>query len=57
MNFKGWSDVGFEDPEIWTPNIDSLAKNGVILNQAYTYSTCTPYEIYLINKIKSKYKI
>ncbi len=40
--FIGWSDLGFEDPEIISPNIDYLAKTGVILNHAYTYSTCTP---------------
>lgn len=43
----GWSDFGFEDTEIQTPNIDYLSKTGVLLNQAYSYSTCTPYLLYL----------
>ncbi len=40
--YKGWADVGYEDPEVITPNINYLARNGVILNQTYTYSICTP---------------
>ena len=28
----GWSDIGFHDSKIQTPNIDKLASNGVILD-------------------------
>jgi arylsulfatase B len=38
----GWGDVGFHGSEIATPNIDRLAKEGVILNRYYTASICSP---------------
>ncbi|CAF0746120.1 unnamed protein product [Brachionus calyciflorus] len=38
----GWSDLGYASGEAFTPTIDKLAKQGIILNQTYTYSMCTP---------------
>lgn len=38
----GWNDVGFNNPEIITPNIDALALGGIILNQSYVQPVCTP---------------
>lgn len=38
----GWNDVGWRNPELKTPNIDRLAKHGVILNSSYVNPTCTP---------------
>ncbi|KAK7107536.1 arylsulfatase B-like [Littorina saxatilis] len=38
----GWSDVGWRDPEMHTPALDRLAKEGIILNQAYMQSSCSP---------------
>lgn len=44
----GWSDVGYYDSSISTPNIDSLATTGVVLDNAYAYSTCTPSRAALV---------
>ncbi len=38
----GWGDVGYHGSDIRTPNIDQLAKEGVILNRFYTASICSP---------------
>ena len=38
----GWSDVGFHGSEIQTPNIDKLASEGVVLDNYYVVSICTP---------------
>ena len=41
----GWSDVGFHNPQINTPNIDHLASKGVILDNYYVQPTCTSVAI------------
>ena len=38
----GWSDVGFHGSKIQTPNIDKLASEGVVLDNYYVLSICTP---------------
>jgi arylsulfatase B len=38
----GWRDIGYQDSEIKTPNLDRLAKNGVRLDRHYVYPTCSP---------------
>lgn len=38
----GWSDVGYHDSAIRTPNIDRLAREGVELDQYYVAPMCTP---------------
>ena len=38
----GWKDVGFHGSDIKTPNIDKLAKGGVVLDQFYAEPMCTP---------------
>jgi arylsulfatase I/J len=44
----GWGDVGFHydrtagaPPEIQTPTMDGLARQGLVLNRHYVHSTCT----------------
>ncbi|XP_046371687.2 arylsulfatase B-like [Haliotis rufescens] len=38
----GWNDVGWHNPQMITPNLDKLAKAGVILNSSYVAPLCTP---------------
>ena len=40
--FLGFNDVGYHNVDIKTPNIDQLARSGVILEQNYVNSVCTP---------------
>ncbi len=38
-----WFTLGFQNPEVKTPNLDRLAKMGTTFNRAYTVNpTCTP---------------
>ncbi len=38
----GWNDVGYRGSPIATPNIDGLARDGVILDRFYSQPVCTP---------------
>lgn len=38
----GWADVGFNGPDIKTPNIDRLASQGARLNDFYMMPLCSP---------------
>ncbi|KAI1301338.1 Arylsulfatase B [Halotydeus destructor] len=39
----GWDDVGYHgSPQIKTPNIDALAADGIVLDNFYAMSSCTP---------------
>lgn len=39
----GWGDVGYNGSQwVETPNIDQLAENGKVFNNAYMYPTCSP---------------
>ena len=39
----GWNDFGFQlSKHLSTPNIDSLAADGIIFNKYYTQPLCTP---------------
>lgn len=38
----GWNDIGYNNPDIFTPTLDQLASEGVILNQSYVLPVCTP---------------
>ena len=38
----GYNHVGYHNPKIISPNIDNLAKTGIILEQNYVQPQCTP---------------
>ncbi|KAK3801544.1 hypothetical protein RRG08_047210 [Elysia crispata] len=38
----GWNDVGWHNPEVLTPNLNSLAASGIKLEASYVQPTCTP---------------
>ncbi|XP_050412432.1 arylsulfatase B [Patella vulgata] len=38
----GWNDVGFRNPDMFTPNIDKIAHQGVIFESAYVLPVCSP---------------
>lgn len=38
----GWNDVGWHNDAMYTPNLDKLARGGVILNSSYVQPVCTP---------------
>ena len=39
---SGFNDVGYQNPEVITPNIDQLAAEGVILDRNYVQPVCSP---------------
>ena len=47
---QGYADVGFHGSnEIFTPNIDRIAKNGVVFSEGYvSYAVCSPSRAGLI---------
>ena len=38
----GWADMGFRGSDIETPNIDKLAREGMVLERFYAMPICTP---------------
>ncbi len=38
----GYSDVGFRNPNILTPNFDDMVKNGLLLDRHYVFKYCSP---------------
>jgi arylsulfatase len=47
----GFSDMGSFGSEIKTPNLDSLAKNGVRFTTFYTHATCSPTRSILLSGV------
>ena len=39
---SGYNDVSWHNPDIISPNLEKLAKNGVILENHYVQPICTP---------------
>jgi arylsulfatase A-like enzyme len=45
----GWADVGFHGSKLPTPNLDRLARQGVVLDQHYVAPVCTPTRAALLS--------
>jgi arylsulfatase A-like enzyme len=46
---QGWADIGYQSPDVKTPNMDRLAAAGVRLDWHYVYPTCSPTRVALIS--------
>jgi arylsulfatase A-like enzyme len=44
---QGWGDIGYNNPKVYTPNLDKLAREGAILAQHYVMPQCTPTRVAL----------
>ena len=45
---QGWGDVGYHDPTIYTPNLDTLSGEGIRLEHYYVHPQCTPTRVALL---------
>ena len=42
MDDLGWNDIGYHNPEVYSPVLDGLAEEGVKLENYYVYPVCSP---------------
>lgn len=42
---QGWNDIGYHNPELRTPHLDQLAREGVELDAHYVQPQCTPTRV------------
>lgn len=45
---QGWADIGYNNPNVNTPNLDALAKTGARLSNHYVMPQCTPTRVALM---------
>lgn len=45
---QGWNDIGYHNPELRTPHLDQLAREGVELDAHYVQPQCTPTRVALM---------
>jgi len=45
---QGWADIGYNNPRVYTPNLDRLAAEGAMLKSHYVMSQCTPTRVALM---------
>ena len=43
---QGWADIGYNNPLVYTPNMDKLAAEGIVFTNHYVMSQCTPCLLY-----------
>jgi len=42
---QGWADIGYNNDKVYTPHLDTLAKDSALLTQHYVMPQCTPTRI------------
>ena len=45
---QGWADIGCNNPRVWSPVLDRLAAQGILLRQNYVMPQCTPTRVALL---------
>lgn len=45
---QGWADIGYNNPKVYSPNLDRLAREGVVFTQHYVMPQCTPTRVALL---------
>ena len=45
---QGWGDIGYNNPKVYTPNMDNLAQNGALFTNHYVMAQCTPTRVALM---------
>jgi len=45
---QGWADIGYNNPNVYSPNLDKLAAEGATLLNHYVMPQCTPTRVALI---------
>lgn len=45
---QGWADIGYNNPNVYSPNLDALAEGGVVFLQHYVMPQCTPTRVALM---------
>jgi arylsulfatase A-like enzyme len=45
---QGWADIGYNNPAVYTPNLDRLAETGAKLVNHYVMPQCTPTRVALM---------
>lgn len=45
---QGWADIGYNNPRVYSPHLDALAKDSVLLVNHYAMPQCTPSRVALL---------
>jgi len=45
---QGWADIGYNNPNVYSPNLDKLAAEGATFTQHYVTPQCTPTRVALM---------
>lgn len=46
---QGWADIGYNNPKVYSPNLDRLATEGIVFKQHYVMPQCTPTRVALLS--------